>query len=184
MRSPVVILCCSTLSPHQHAAATSALRSPARTAEGAIASALPEDNHLKQQKSPFVPCSAKGGALCLRAVPATAQPQNSGSGARRGEGFVWYRIALARMGRKVSILHPTPSLPVMRPALSRAHPESHPPQLSCYANAERREARWEGSAVAPPLPCWPQPAGLLGLRPEGFLISVCACDCAGLECEQ
>lgn len=117
--------------------ATAALRSPARTAEGAIASALPEDNHLKQQQSPFVPRSAKGGALCLRAVPATAQPQNFESGARRGKGFVWYRIALARMGRKVSILHLTPSLPVISPALSPAHPESHPPQLSCYENAER-----------------------------------------------
>lgn len=46
------------------------------------------------------------------------------------------------------------------------------------------EARWEESAVAPPLPCRPHPAGLLGLWPEGFLISVCACDRAGLECEQ
>lgn len=87
--------------------------------------------------SPFVPSAAKGGALCLRAVPAPAQPQNFGSGARRGKGFVWCRIPLARMGRKVSISHTTPSLPVIRHALSRAHHRVSPSQLSCYAKAER-----------------------------------------------
>nr|KAF6282562.1 neurogranin [Myotis myotis] len=181
------------------------LRAPACSLASTASSAIPrvhrrgrptlyvaQDTHLK--KKPFrSPHGYRGrlSSLC-RSRPRPAPELWIWGEERGGESFygVWY--PLLRWEGK-SLLHTPPHacLPsaLRAPRRRRATP---PPALLVLRTLSAgwlggRSPLWPG-----PCPAGSAPDGPLGLWPEDFflifffffLIYECACDCAGLECEQ
>lgn len=141
---------------------------------------------LKKKKVLYVHSTRWGGGLHLRADAAPAPPQTLDLGQREGKRVFMVSDTPCSDGKgnPYFTTHP-PQLCVNRPSLSPTYPRATPTPSSLVMQIQSApEAQWEESAVAQPLPCWPNPTGLLGLWPEGFFISICACDRAGLECEQ